>query len=793
MSSPLFPKGGVGTDARRLQEAAQELATKVIDSGQFVQRGAIDKLIRAQPTGIASAAAFGALNRVLAAGNALVKLPRIEPKWIGVPLQIAKLTTVGLMHVLPSGKTADGSRAPLMDGTGYRTCGTPGLYTFVTDGFDWYSQGAETYRLFDVRLFGASPAATAAANTVAFQAAVNAANAVYQSTGAVQTVWVPGFRFALMPSATKSWDMPLLGSTTEVHLAVELKSGVIIQGEPGSEIVGVAPAGANSAWYYALFGTQLNMAVTDLIRVSIRSINFDFTDSYWASVNFIIYGAIVVGVTDFEMNDCSAINTGTVRLGRLARVMNCENVRLLNVHIERISQGFYVNYINGLELTGFGDEFGEFLDIDSPCQNVYCNVRAINGFGAEGGQVYDIASVVNGQFYAQVESVGNIAIIYQKPDSYSSFADWVRDFQLDIPAVDPVMCRNIVLDVTGKDIHNPDFRAIQVSLNREDPPTPNYWDGKGIMKNITVRALLEDSDPILVYECDGIDLQASLKNVTCGAGERFNDAAVVLRQSRAGTPLTESKLSGRAIITVEDSDRLGVRVIIPTDFHLEATVNGYNSRQNNASAQNTGVYIEGLGRKSGNFSFANLRVGGGVLSVASGLDPVDLRFSWDSSGISSGIWAHDMGGHRLSSSGTQVCRMDTPALFQGQRVFPIPSFDSRLGDYDIPIGLVTAPKARLVSADIVNQNGITAIASGVTRLSIRSIRGGFTSSAIGSASGYDVSNIAAGTVTPIGVEGSDVDGALFNGDTLALRITKDGNGSSQTGLFLRYALLEHGY
>jgi hypothetical protein len=649
---------------------------------------------------------------------------------------------------------------------------------------------ADIGQSFNVRLFGASPAAAAAVNTAAFQDAIDDATAAYVATGAIQTVVVPPGTYKLQPSATSSWDMPLLGSTTEVHIAVMLKSGVMLDCT-GATFVAVPPAGADTAWYYALFGTDLNMTVGDVERVGFLGGNIDFTDDHWDATLFTIYGLLIVGASDLNIDRTACRCTGTTRIGRLARVMNSENVRITNWEGDFISQGLYLNYVNGLKMSGTITRFSEGIDIDSPCQNVECSLIA-KGAADGDRQCLDITSVVNGYFFLECDDVGEAAIIYQKPDSYPTFALWCSDLVTDTAAADPVFCDNVTLDVLGTNIHGTNSRSVLVSLNREDPPAahPNYWDTKGNLKRITVRAQLKDCDPILVYECDGLDLIADLEDVTCGTSNRLNNAAVLLRQARTGaTLIAASKLSGRAIVRVKNSDKTGVRVIGPTDFHLEATVDGYNSSDDATSGVASGVYIEGLGLKDGACTIANIRCDNGDPTVT----PVDLRFGWDGAGGS--IAVNDLGGHRLSSGGTTpVNGGSVQAKFSGSTgESRQTSIDSTAGGNTVILGVIRGTAGMAVQASVVAEAAITGNATNYSNLSLRRVRAGVLSSAIGTAILYDNVNRAAGSVVDLGVTG-DTDGVFQDGDLVAVQVGQVGTGSdigAVTALWFRWKLVEY--
>jgi hypothetical protein len=612
-------------------------------------------------------------------------------------------------------------------------------------------------------------------DTEAIQDAIDAASA---AGGGI--VLLPPGRYALTPSVTSSYSMPLLGSSAQVHIACVLKSRVTLSCD-GATFVALPPVGADSAWHYALFGTAaLNLTVGTIERIKFLAPRFDFTEASWTTAHTSIYGIIAVGVDRLDILDPEVVSTGSTQQGRLAKILNCERVRVPGIRAENITQVLYCNYVTDLEFSGSVDTFVEAFDIDGPCYHVTADVTCRNGTGE--GQCLDIASVQDGHFKLRCQNVGNAAIVYQKGDAYAAFSDWATNLPTSTYTSSPVFSRRVTLDVVGSDIHHASLRAIQVSLERGATTFgANYWDGKSVISDITIRADLTDTDPIVVYECDNLDLDATLRTVTTDGGATTGAAAQLTQSTADATKISESKLTGRARVKVVSSTGMGVLCISPTDFELEADVDGYNS-QDDADTPN-GVRIRDLSRKAGIVSIRNIRVKNGDTTVA----PIDLRITNEGSG--SATLVRDLGGHRLSGA--------TPVEFGGtnggqhmlnRESRDIASLSTTAGTVKVDLFAMGIGSARIACVRLINKDAIVGNATNYTSLAVRRIRAASATS-LGTIA-YDNVSYSAGSVFNIAVDGSEAGGLLQAGDVVELAATQNAAGSALTNLTIDWSLVE---
>lgn len=128
-SSPV--SGSDDSTLRRLGEQVRQ----ALQNDDFLSRVKPGNIIRGA-SGTIAPLAWSELNRVQFSGDGVLRLPPIEPRWIGKPLYASRLTPTGVAVV-----TGTGSPVPPVDGspTGIQFSGV-GLRIFMTDGASWYSE-----------------------------------------------------------------------------------------------------------------------------------------------------------------------------------------------------------------------------------------------------------------------------------------------------------------------------------------------------------------------------------------------------------------------------------------------------------------------------------------------------------------------------------------------------------------------------------------------------------------------------------------------------------------------------
>jgi hypothetical protein len=626
--------------------------------------------------------------------------------------------------------------------------------------------------------------------TAQIQAAVDAANADYVGDGMVRRVRVPPGRYGITPSAVSSWNMPLVGTTAQMHIGVQLKSGVILECD-GAEFVALLPVGHSATWHYALFGTHtFNTAAGTYKRIKMVKPRFDFTKVYWTTEYSNLIGVVAVSVDDLEIVDPVATATSITTpgsYGRTGKFLNCRRLKLPGLEAYNVSQGAYFAYCDDVRVSAKVDGAHEGLDFDAPCKRVQCVANVTNGTGSE-KQGVDISSCTDSTFDITGENIGNLFIVYQKADGHPTFADWVTNLPISVNAAAPVFCKRVKIKARGKNIHSADLRSFQVNLYRDDAVYAGYWDGKGHIEDIELDVRIQDCDPGIVYECDGLSGKVVLRDVTTSTVDEINNAALTLRTAyTTATSRAESKLSGWLDVEIVNSTRAGVMISAPSDFELRSCkINGYNSADDATSGVASGVWCRNLGRRDGTLTLGPIVSKNGDTTVP----PVDLRLTYD--GATGSTRIKDKGGHRFTTVGTAYTVANT-ADYQGNAVeYLIASVDtsSVTTDYTLP-KCVAKGGMRLVAAHAINLAAITGTSgTNYSSLSMRRMRAGAISSAIGTDTPYDNVDRAAGAVVSLQVDGTDTDGAFVAGDILQVRATRNGTGSTRANIMIRFVFAE---
>jgi hypothetical protein len=133
-----FPSVADSPDAgQRTLTALRELV-RSFASGMFLLRPATEKiaLLRSDEIGVLK---WGVLNRLLLMGDAAVQLPRIEPRYIGVPLEFILLDTGNVAELVPTGLGMNRKDRPLINGAASLLKNTQGLYVLKNDGQNWFT------------------------------------------------------------------------------------------------------------------------------------------------------------------------------------------------------------------------------------------------------------------------------------------------------------------------------------------------------------------------------------------------------------------------------------------------------------------------------------------------------------------------------------------------------------------------------------------------------------------------------------------------------------------------------
>lgn len=229
--APALPAGNT-PEARRAFTELSRIGSDLANSGAFLIRQAVTAILKPQAGAVALR--WCELNRISLTTDTSVMLPRIDRRYIGVPLYVAKLSATGSALVVPTGRGMSLQRAPQLDGASARVISSPGLYCFVTDGVDWFSFGTESRRRFDVTIFGASTYATAERNNIAFQLAITAAGLV---GGGV--VWVPAGRYRLSVELTNRSDY--------VTVEGEGDATILDYSSAATQFIGLATRGSQAA------------------------------------------------------------------------------------------------------------------------------------------------------------------------------------------------------------------------------------------------------------------------------------------------------------------------------------------------------------------------------------------------------------------------------------------------------------------------------------------------------------------------------------------------------------------
>lgn len=139
MTEPAFPSTGNNdpSTGQRVLTGLQEMV-RAFSSGSFIRRLTSDNISLLRD-GDLGAIKWGSMNRLLLMADVAIQLPRIEPRYIGVPLEFILLETGNVATLVPTGLGMNRRDRPLVNGAATLAKNTLGLYSLRTDGQNWFT------------------------------------------------------------------------------------------------------------------------------------------------------------------------------------------------------------------------------------------------------------------------------------------------------------------------------------------------------------------------------------------------------------------------------------------------------------------------------------------------------------------------------------------------------------------------------------------------------------------------------------------------------------------------------
>jgi hypothetical protein len=134
---PSLPTLSDTPEGSRLTYELRRFIDVVLRAGLFLTRNNPATII-VPATGTVEALSWDVVNRVALAASAAVQLPRIAPRYVGVPLYLMKLNATGTLDLRPTGLGLDKRTASLINGAAVASVGNAALYMLMHDGTHWY-------------------------------------------------------------------------------------------------------------------------------------------------------------------------------------------------------------------------------------------------------------------------------------------------------------------------------------------------------------------------------------------------------------------------------------------------------------------------------------------------------------------------------------------------------------------------------------------------------------------------------------------------------------------------------
>lgn len=613
-------------------------------------------------------------------------------------------------------------------------------------------------------------------------------------------VLLTGTLFLTMPPTGQQFYFSTASSALRNHISVPVDSGLRVYGRDCTIVPGAASWTPSDLTMqrWLLFGTPfVSLDAGNYEDIEFDGVTFDFSAGLHP-VPF-VYSFGVYSCNGFSRRNIRYIGAGDGNdprgnswRGRGIIAENSFGRRDYNIYHRGTTQGVYTHYDSdwsGSDM--YFDDMSEPIDIDNVAYDVQLSRLKFSNC------VYDGCLDLSGVQRLQItdilaENVSSIAFIYPKVHCWPDYSTWAshngeaawesreaEGSQANIPC-DDVTIRG----VKGKAITAEAFRV----GNLRSASEVSVWPG--ILPPLNVK--FHDWDingglRAVVNEAINLDFQGMrLRNFQPGTNADVGVAALILQSGRSPTYETveQTKLSGRAEVTVENCQGVGVQINAPTDeFRLDAKVINYNLQ--GEALSRFGVVCVAVGEKDNKLILGRIDVRGGSpsdfpLAIGLGNGGADSRISM-------------LGPFNFTSTATLPfigLDDDVTDYFEDIKYLPLGKIDmTSVSEIRIPIVHADKVSYRLLYAAIVNQAAITGDGTNYTGVTLKRSRAGTINSLTNGAIALDNANVAADRVRQFNYDQNDTYALLAPGDTLLLSFSKAGAGSVCEGLMLAYAVL----
>jgi hypothetical protein len=324
----------------------------------------------------------------------------------------------------------------------------------------------------------------------------------------------------------------------DVHIAVQLGSGVHIEGVNAEIVVGRPDFSPDATQWHFLFGTGLRPKPGAYRDISLQGLVFDFRDEFGA-VHPNTYATGVTGIDHLRRSDLT-FRSSSARVGRGLYCENSRNRLENNLTHQNIVQGIYTRHEHGVQMRHVTfDGFVEAMDFDGPCWDVMLSdlnfrngVHEAQCIDTAGGARWVVQNIV-------AERVGNIIDFYVKPDAWPDYASWLTGEPAPAPVPPSDMTvRNVRGTEVGK-MGGKEAAALRVGAARNKHWQKQFPPNTPGPSRIAIENWsLDNLSQIVVNDCR----ELSMRRITLRHGESPANgpagAALLIEESPEPYPTT---------------------------------------------------------------------------------------------------------------------------------------------------------------------------------------------------------------------------------------------------------------
>ncbi len=136
-AAPNLPTLSSSAEGSRLSNELRRFIDLLLRAGLFLTRNNPGRVL-VPAAGYPPSLSWDCVNRIVLTADGVVHLPRVAPRYVGVPLYLMKLTPTGILTLRPTGLGLDRQTACKINSFTDEAISSARLYVLMNDGLHWF-------------------------------------------------------------------------------------------------------------------------------------------------------------------------------------------------------------------------------------------------------------------------------------------------------------------------------------------------------------------------------------------------------------------------------------------------------------------------------------------------------------------------------------------------------------------------------------------------------------------------------------------------------------------------------